>query len=135
MGINSKYGHISNHTQLMYTIMQLNASRVEQEEEVKHKLKEVYYSFQPVTLLKNVFRNNTHGPEIKKNLSQSALSLGTSFLISKVLKRGVSVKGYLLSLAMEKVADYALSGKSEFITNGVEKVNSLIKKFRSGSVG
>ena len=105
MGINSKYGHINNHTQLMYTIMQLNASRAEQEEEVKYKLKELYYSFQPVTLLKKVLSNKNHGPEIKKNLAQSALSVGTDFLISKVFKRGSSVKGYLLSLAMEKVAN------------------------------
>ena len=118
----------------MYTIMQLNASRAEQEEEVKHKLKEIYYSFQPVTLLKNVLSNKTQGPEIKKNLVQSALAVGTDFLISKVFKRGASVKGFLLSLAMEKVADYALSGKSKFITNGVKKVNGLIKKFKSGAL-
>jgi hypothetical protein len=97
-------------------------------------LKELYYSFQPLTLLKSAFSNKTHGPGIKKNITQFVLSVGTGFLISKVFRKGGSVKGYLLSLAMEKIADYALSGKSKFITTGVEKVSGLIKKFKSGAL-
>ena len=131
MGINSKYHHITNHTQLMHTIMHVNASRVQQEQDMKYKLKEIYYSFQPAELLKKAFGNKGNDVEIPKGIAQSALVMGTNFLISKVFKRGASVKGYLLSLAMEKVADYALSGKSTFITEGVNKLGSLIQKFRS----
>ena len=129
MGINSKYGHITNHTQLMYTIMQVNASRSEQEEDIKHKLKEIYYSFQSMTLIKNAFKNKNHASEIPKGVAQSALSLGANFLINKVIKRS-SIKGYLLSLAMEKAADYAMSGKLPLITNGINKLGGLIKKFK-----
>ncbi len=133
MGINSKYGQISNHTQLMYAIMQVNASRVQQEDDLKHKIKEIYYSLQPAELLRSAFSRKNNAPKIQKDIKQSALSLGANFLISKLLRSGGSVQGYLLSLAMEKVADYAMSGKSEFIKNGVEQVSGLIKKFKSGA--
>ena len=131
MGINSKYNHITNHTQLMHTIMHVNASRVQQEQDLKYKLKELYYSFQPATLLKKAFSKKNHDSEIPKGIAQSALAMGTNFLIGKVFKRGASVKGYLLSLAMEKAADYALSGKSTWITKGIGKLGNLIKKFKS----
>lgn len=111
--------------------MQVNAARAEQEEEVKHKLKEAYYSYKPLTLIKRAFKNKNQEAKNPKKLTQSVLTLGTNFLIGKVLKRGLSVKGYLLSLAMEKVADYALSGKSTIIRNGVNKLGGLIKKIKS----
>lgn len=130
MSINSKYDHINNHTQLVYTIMQLNASRAQQEDEVKHKLKEIYYSFQPGELLKKIF-SKENKPKIQKNIAQSALSVGTNFLINKVFKSSVSIKGYLLSLAMEKVADYAISGKSKFLKNGAGKIGGFFQKFKS----
>jgi hypothetical protein len=131
MGINSRYHHITNHTQLMYTIMQINASRVQQEDDLKHKIKEIYYSFQPAELLKSAFSRKDHGSKIPKNMMQSALSLGTNLLISKLFRRGGSIKRYLLSLAMEKITGYAMSGRSKFITNGVNKLDGLIKNLNS----
>jgi hypothetical protein len=115
MTINSKYHHITNHTQLMYTIMQVNASRVQQEDDLKHKIKEIYYSLHPAELLKSAFSSKNHESKIPKSIKQSALSLGTNFLIGKLFRSKGSIKGYLLSLAMKKVIDYAMSGKSKFI--------------------
>jgi len=131
MGINSKYHHISNHTQLMYTIMQVNASRVEQEEEIKYQIKEIYYSFHPAVFLKNAVKKVLHNPEAQKSLAQTAIALGTNFLISKFFKRGNSIKGFLSSMVMEKIADFALNGKSELIHNGIDKLGGLLKKFKS----
>jgi hypothetical protein len=130
MGINSKYSHINNHTQLMRTIMQVNASRVQQEEDVKHKLKEIYYSLQPAELLRNALGSEGNEP-IKKNFAQSALSIGKNFLINKVFNRGNSVKGFLVSTALGKVADYAIGGKAKLIIKGVSALGGLIKKFKS----
>jgi hypothetical protein len=131
MGINSKYHHITNHTQLMHTIMHVNASKVDQEEEMKYQLKEIYYSFQPATLVKNALKSALHNPETQKTLAQTALSIGTDFLISKFFRKGSSVKGFVSSVVMEKVADFALNGKSEFINNGIQKLGDLFKKFKS----
>jgi len=132
MGINSKYGSISDHTQLMYAIMQVNASKAEQEEEIKYQLKEIYYSFQPATLVKNALKSAMHNPETQKNLAQAALEIGTDFIISKVFKKSNSLKGFLTSILMEKVAGFAFNGKSEFINNGIDKLGDLFKKFKSG---
>jgi len=115
----------------MYTIMQVNASRAEQEDEIKYHLKEIYYSFQPVTLVKNALKNVLHNPETKKNLAQTALAIGTDFLISKFFKKSGSLKGFLSSVVMEKVADFAINSKSEFISNGIGKLSDLFKKFKS----
>jgi hypothetical protein len=131
MGINSKYHHITNHTQLMHTIMHVNASRVEQEEEMKFQLKEIYYSFQPATLVKNALKSALHNPETQKTLAQTALSIGTDFLISKFFKKGSSMKGFVSSVVLEKVADFALNGKSELINNSIQKLGGLFKKFKS----
>lgn len=131
MGISSKYNSINNHTQLQYAIMQINASRVEQEEEIKYQLKEIYYSFQPATLIKNALKSALHNPETQKNLAQTALEIGTDFIISKVFKKGNSLKGFLTSVLMEKVASIAFNGQSEFINNGIDKLGGLFKKHKS----
>lgn len=131
MGINSKYSNISNHTQLMHSIMQLNASKAEQEEEIKYQLKEIYYSFEPSTLVKNALKNALHNPETQKNLAQTALEIGTDFIISKVFKKGNSIKGFVSSILMEKVASFAINGKSELINNGIEKLGNLFKRFKA----
>ncbi len=130
MAINNKYNHITNHTQLMYAIMQVNASRAEQEDEIKHQVKEIYYSFQPATLIKNAVGNIMDSPETKKSLTQLGLSFGADFLISKFFKRGSSMKGFLSSMVVEKIADYALRSQPDFITNGISKITNLLKRFK-----
>jgi hypothetical protein len=130
MGINSKYNHITNHTQLMYTIMQVNAARAEQEEEIKYKVKEIYYSLQPATLIKKAVENVMHSPETQKSLAQVGIAMGTDFLISKFFKKGTSLKSFVSSLIVEKIADYALHSNSGFISNGISKIGSLLKKIK-----
>ena len=130
MGINSKYNHITNHTQLMYTIMQLNAAKAEQEDEIKYQMKELYYSLQPSVLIRKAINNVMHSPDTQKNLAQAGMALGTEFLISKLFKRGTSIKGFLSSLIVNKIADYALNSKSDFINNGINKLGDLFKRFK-----
>jgi hypothetical protein len=130
MGINSKYNHITNHTQLMYTIMQVNAARAEQEVEIKQQVKEIYYSIQPATLIKKAVENVLHSPDTQKSLAQVGIAMGTDFLISKFFKRGTSLKGFFSSMVVEKIADYALNSKSDFINNGISKIGNLLKKIR-----
>lgn len=130
MEINNKYSHITNHTQLKYTIMQVNAARAEQEDEIKYKLKEVYYSLQPATLIKKAVENVMHSPETQKSLAQVGIAMGTDFLISKFFKRGNSIKGFFSSMIVEKIADYALNSKSDFFQNGISKIGNLLKNFK-----
>jgi hypothetical protein len=110
--------------------MQVNAARAEQEDEIKHHMKELYYSLQPAVLIKKAVGNILHAPETPKNIAQAGIALGTEFLISKVFKRGASVKGFLSSLIVNKIADYAINSKSDFISNGIEKIGSVLKRFK-----
>lgn len=130
MGINNKYNHITNHTQLMYAIMQVNAAKAEQEEEIRYQVKEIYYSLQPATLIKKAVENVMHSPETQKSLAQVGIAMGTDFLISKFFKRGTSLKSFFSSIVVEKIADYALNSKSDFINNGLSKIGDLLKKFK-----
>ena len=131
MGITSKYNHITNHTQLMYTIMQVNAARADQEEEIKHKFKEIYYELQPAALVKKAFGKLLHTPEVPQKLLHTGLALGADFIIGRLFKKSASIKGYLTSMIVEKVADYALNSKSEFVQSGIGKIGNLLKNFRS----
>ncbi len=131
MGINSKYNHIQNHTQLMYAIMQLNASRAEQEDKIKYQFKEIYYSLQPSELIKKAMAKLVGSPETQKTIAQAGVALVSEFLISKFFKKGTTVKGFLSSIIVGKIADYALNGNSEFIANGWNKITEVFKKFKS----
>jgi hypothetical protein len=131
MGINSKYSHITNHTQLMYAIMQVNASRAEQENEIKYQIKEIYYSLQPATLIKKAVENVIHSPETQKSLAQVGIAMGTNFLINKLFKKGTSLKGFFSSMIVEKIADYAFNSNSDFINNGIGKIGNLLKRFKA----
>ena len=131
MGINSKYSNISNHTQLMYAIMQTNASKVEQEEEIKYQLKEIYYSFQPATLIKNAIRNVMSDAENQKNLAQTALEIGIDYIIRLVFQKKSSFKGFLSSILMEKVTRFIFNNESDLINTGINKFGDLLKKFKS----
>lgn len=130
MTVNSKYHHITNHTQLMHTIMHVNASRVQQETDIKHQLKEIYYSIQPAALMKKAMGSVIDSPEIRKNVAQSAMSLGAEFLIGKLFRRGSSLKGFISSLVVEKVAEYALNKQPDLLKNGLGKLGDLFKQFK-----
>jgi hypothetical protein len=130
MGINNTYSHITNHTQLMHTIMRVNASRAEQEDEIKYQVKEIYYSLQPATLIKKAVENVMHSPETQQSLAQVGIAMGANFLISKFFKKGNSLKGFFSSMVVEKIADSVLHGESHFINNGITKIGNLLKKFK-----
>lgn len=110
--------------------MQVNAARVDQEDEIKYQVKELYYSLQPAVLVKKAVDNILHSPETQKSLAQAGVALGTEFIISKIFKKGTSLKGFLSSMIVNKIADYAINNHSDFISNGIGKIGNLLKKFK-----
>ena len=111
--------------------MHVNASKVQQEQDIKHKLKEVYYSLYPSELLRNALGSKENSPA-RKNFVQSALSIGKNFFVNKVFNRGNSVKGFLFSAAIGKVTDYVIAGRAGLIINGARRLGALAKKMKSG---
>lgn len=52
---------------------------------LKGELHEVCESLRPFNLIKNIFHEATDSPELKNNLTDGAIGLGTGFLFKKLL--------------------------------------------------
>jgi hypothetical protein len=119
---------IRNHVELSYRIMKLNELRAEQEEVIKRDVKELYYSFHPTELIKKLWSDVKGDTETKNNLGKAGLNFGADLLIGKIFGRNKSIKGFLTSVLVEKLASYFLNKNSDKIMDGVSKLTNLFKK-------
>jgi hypothetical protein len=119
---------IRNHVELSYRIMKLNALKAEQEEVLRKDLKEIYYSFHPSELMRNMWKNFKENPEAKQNVGKAGVGLGLDFLIRRLTGRSSSIKGYLSSVLFEKLAAYFLNKHSDTIAKGVSKLGKMFKQ-------
>lgn len=65
-------------------IITLKKKRAFELDLVKNQLHEVCESLTPSNLIKEVFHEVTHSPEIKNTLTDNAIGLGTGFLFKKL---------------------------------------------------
>ncbi|MDQ3046227.1 MAG: hypothetical protein M3R27_01670 [Bacteroidota bacterium] len=121
---------ITNHTELRHRIMHLNAKRVAQEDDLKHDIKELYYSIHPATLLNKAF-NTDSDTGSSNGLAKAGLGIGTDFLIGKLVGRSSSIKGFISSLVLEKVAGYVINNHADTITAGIGKIKGFFTKDKS----
>jgi len=91
---------ISNHTALKHRIMQLRSERLDQENELKRSIKELYFSISPTEIVKNTFREIFQNDETRQGLLNTGLNIGSDYLIGKILGRGNTVKGYIASIVL-----------------------------------
>lgn len=96
---------ISTHAELVLRIMHLKSEKFSQEEELVHKFKELAYLLHPATLMKNMAGDK----EVKTGLAKAGLSLGSNYLIDKVLGRNRSVKGFVMSVFVEKLTNMIIN--------------------------
>ncbi len=108
--------------------MQMNALKEQQEEKIKTGLKDIYCTYRPEVVLKNMWADFTENTEIKSGLKKMGISLGADYLLGKVFGRNNSVKGYLLAIAAEKMTNYLVNKHSDAILSGIGKVNNLFKQ-------
>ena len=113
---------ITNHKDLVERIMHLRASKLRQEEDLKHIFTTVIGTMNPVSIVKNSIHELVENREIQLDLTKVGLDIVTNFVIDKVLGRNRSIKGFLSSVLVEK-----LSGS--FINN--ENVLKLIKGIKN----
>lgn len=66
-------------------IITLKKKRAYELDLVKNQLHEVCESLTPSNLIKSVFHDVTHSPEIKNTLTDNAVGLGTGFLFKKLV--------------------------------------------------
>ena len=121
---------INNHLELKRMIMKLNYKKAEQEEEIKFHIKELYYSFHPLTIIKNGLNSVLHTPEITDDIKNVGVNVGLDYLIGRIFKRSTSIKGFITSMIVEKLAEKLLTKNPDLIKNGINIVADLIGRFK-----
>lgn len=121
---------VNNHLELKQVIMKLNYRRAEQEEEIKHNLKELYYSFHPLTIIKNGLGSILHTPEIKDDIKSIGVNMGVDYLVGRLFKRGSSIKGFIASMVVEKLAEKLFSNNPGLLKNGLSKLVDIVERFK-----
>jgi hypothetical protein len=102
---------ITSSTELKHQIMKLNALREEQEEILKKDLKEIYYSLQISTVIRRTIKDLSTDEEVKSSALQTAIGVGSGFLLDKLLfRKGAGLKSYLINAGLRKLVSYFTSG-------------------------
>lgn len=118
---------ITNHVELKYRIMQLHAKKAEQEEMLKRDVKELAYMIHPASVLKNSLTGLTHDIELKQDLGELGLEAGTNYLIGKLFRKNTSLKGYVTSFVMQRVASALIRKNPQAIFKGIGKLGKMLK--------
>ena len=118
---------ITNHTDLVLRITHLKASKLRQEEDLKHIFSTVIGTMNPVSILKDSIHELAENKAIQLDLTKVGLDIVTNFVIDKVLGRNRSIKGFLSSVLVEKLSgSFINDGTALKIIMGIK--NWLSKK-------
>lgn len=102
---------ITTSTDIRHQIMKLNALKEEQEEILKRDLKEIYYSLQISTVIRRTIRDLSEDEEVKSSALQTAIGLGSGFILDKVLfRKGAGLKSYLINAGIKKLISWFAAG-------------------------
>src|SRR5688572_18840352 len=95
---------IGSSTELKHEIMRLNALRLEQELVLRRDLKELAYSMQLSTVIKRTVKDLKEDDEVKSTAIGAGVSLGSGFILDKLLlRKGYGIKNYLINLGLKKM--------------------------------
>ena len=89
-------------------ITTLKKKRAYESEMIKSQLHEVCESLRPSNLIKSVFHEATHSPEIKNKLTNNVIGLGAGFVFKKLLvgkshHLGKKILGTLLQISVTTI--------------------------------
>jgi hypothetical protein len=104
---------VENRTQLRKRIMELNAHAFEQEEAIGHKIKEMYFSVQPATLLRRWASNLRQDGEVRQDLLKAGKNVAVNFAVNTFLQKGSLVQRGLLVLAAKGLLSFLFKRKSK----------------------
>jgi hypothetical protein len=90
---------------LMDRIAELKAIKAEQEATIKEQFQDIKDSLSIGTIVKESVAHIAADKDSRKDLLKIGTTLGSNFLIEKVMGSNKSVKGYLGSLLAEKVSN------------------------------
>jgi hypothetical protein len=90
---------------LMDRIAELKAIKAEQEAKISEQFREIKDSLNVGTIVKESVAHIAADKDTRKDLLKIGTTLGTNFLIEKIMGSNNSVKGFLGSLLAEKVSN------------------------------
>lgn len=113
-----EYTEINNHKDLALRILQLKSERMREEIELKDSFSDLVSSLSPSSLVRHTLSDLVHDKELKMDLATTGMNLGAEFLIDRLLGKNKSLKGYLSSIFVDKIA-------TSLITNNSSKIISI----------
>lgn len=113
-----EYIVINNHKDLALHILQLKSERMREEIELKNSFSNLVASLSPSNIVKNSLTELIHNKDLKLDLATAGISLGARFLIDSIFGKNKSLKGYLSSVFVDKIA-------TNLITNNSSKIISV----------
>lgn len=113
-----EYIVINNHKDLALHILQLKSKRMKEEIELKDSFSNLVSSLSPSSLVRNTLSDLIHDKDLKLDLATAGINLGSRFLIDSIFGRNKSLKGYLSSIFVDKIA-------TNLITNNSSKIISI----------
>ena len=117
-----KIMNVTNHSELVFRIMELKAQKLSQEIELKYCIKEFAYTVNPTSMIKNSIYELSQDKEVRIDLTKVGFTLGANFIIDKVLGRNRGIKGFLSSVLFEKVSSTLINKYAPGIVSGFRKL-------------
>jgi len=123
-----EYAVISSYAELTSRINYLKSEKIRQEEELKSTFSEIFASLNLFSLMKGSLNKSTEKKNVFFNLIKVGLTMGSTFIMDKIIGRHRSFKGFLSSLLME--------GFTALLINlDVLKIISAVNGFMSQKAG
>lgn len=113
--------NIHSYDELKKRIVQLEAVVDEKEDAIKTDVELIYQELQPKNLVRNLVKDVAGDEHLKAEGTHALGSMATDFMIKKIFNPKNTIKGFLASLLVEKVA-------LPLIKNNKEKITSFIGK-------
>ena len=119
---------INRYEELRIRISELEQVKISQEAELKKNIQEIYQHFQPKNLIKKTVKDLAHDKELRDDSLSALGNMATDLLVGRIFNKNNSLKGFLKTLLVEKVAVPLLKNNKEKIISFVSDLFSKQKK-------
>lgn len=113
---------ITTHSQLMSRIVEINATKDLQEEELKISFRKAIASIELFSIFKGGMLNQGSQPNA---LAQAGLNMALNLIIDLVLGKHRSIKGYLSSVLVEKIISSLINNN---LKGTISTISSLLSR-------
>ena len=112
---------IESYDALLMHIRQMEAEKINRSEELRQKFKEVVYTLNPVSFVKESLHTLANDREVHIDLAKVGLNIGANLVIDQVLGKYRSVKGFFGSVLFENISGYLINHNATKIVSGIGK--------------